>query len=74
LTGTLPTVSIRSIVARGVEYAHLVVKRERSGNPISVADAQIAGICIANQAGLATRKTKDFANATIKLYNPWIDE
>lgn len=57
-----------------VEYAHVVVKRERDGSPISMPDAQIAAICLANNAGLATRNTKDFANTDIKLYDPWIDE
>ena len=57
-----------------VEYAQLVVKREQSGSPISMPDAQIAAICLANHAGLATRNTKDFANTDITLYNPWIDE
>ena len=53
-----------------VEYAQLVVKREQSGSPISMPDAQIAAICLANHAGLATRNTKDFANTDITLYNP----
>jgi hypothetical protein len=57
-----------------VEYAHVVAKRERDGSPISMPDAQIAAICLANHAGLATRNTKDFENTDIKLYNPWIDE
>ena len=57
-----------------VEYAHLVVRRDRDGSPISMPDAQIAAICRANHAGLATRNTKDFANTDIKLYNPWTDE
>ena len=57
-----------------VEYAHLVLRREQDGSPISMPDVQIAAICLANHAGLATRNTKDFANTNIKLCNPWIDE
>lgn len=57
-----------------VEYAQLVMKREQSGNPISMPDAQIAAICLARRAGLATRNTKDFANTDITLHNPWINE
>jgi toxin FitB len=57
-----------------VEYAQLVVRREQDGSPISMPDAQIAAICLAKHAGLATHNTKDFANTDIKIYNPWIDE
>ncbi|MFP4383560.1 MAG: type II toxin-antitoxin system VapC family toxin [Spirochaetia bacterium] len=57
-----------------VEYAQLVVKREQSGSHISMPDAQIAAICLANHAGLATRNTKDFDNTGITLHNPWVDE
>ncbi len=57
-----------------VEYAQLVVKREQIGSPISMPDAQIAAICLANHAGLATRNTNDFANTDVTLRNPWVDE
>ncbi len=56
-----------------VEYAEIVIGRERIGTPISMADAQIAAICLANGADLATRNTKDFENTGITLVNPWID-
>ncbi len=57
-----------------IEYAHIVVKREQTGHPISMPDAQIAAICLINDAKLITRNTKDFVNIDITLYNPWIDE
>jgi hypothetical protein len=57
-----------------VEYAHLVANRERDGSPISMPDAQIAGICLATHAGLATRNTKDFTGTGIELCNPWVEE
>jgi toxin FitB len=56
-----------------VEYAEIVVGRERIGTPISMADAQIAAICLANSADLATRNTKDFDNTGIALFNPWTE-
>ena len=53
------------------EYAQIVVGRERAGSPISGFDAQIASICRANDAVLATRNLKDFAETGIDLTNPW---
>jgi len=56
-----------------VEYAHIVIRRESVGNPISMPDAQIAAICLANNAELATRNTGDFENTGVTLLNPWVD-
>lgn len=52
-------------------YADIVVARERSGLPITMADAQIAAICRSRRASCATRNTKDFAETGIELVNPW---
>lgn len=52
-------------------YAALVSDRERAGRPISIADAQIAAICRALGATLATRNTDDFEATGIELINPW---
>ncbi len=52
-------------------YAEIVSRRERLGRAIGVADAQIAAICSALGATLATRNTADFAEAGIDLINPW---
>jgi len=54
-----------------VEYAAIVLRRERIGSPISMPDAQIAAICRASSAGLATRNTKDFDDTGLVLINPW---
>lgn len=56
-----------------VHYAALVSQRERSGRPISMADAQIAAICRHHTAVLATRNGKDFEGVGIVLSNPWLD-
>jgi len=54
------------------QYAELVSARERSGQPISMADAQIAAICRCQDAPLlATRNLKDFRGLGINLINPW---
>ena len=52
-------------------YADIVTGRERAGRPIGAADAQIAAICQATNAALATRNTDDFAGTGIELINPW---
>ncbi|MEM5277566.1 type II toxin-antitoxin system VapC family toxin [Cupriavidus taiwanensis] len=56
-----------------VHYAALVSRRERAGRPISMADAQIAAICLNHAATLATRNTRDFEGVDIRLANPWSD-
>ena len=39
--------------------------------PISQADAQIASICYANKATIATRNVSDFEGCGILIINPW---
>nr|WP_315594632.1 type II toxin-antitoxin system VapC family toxin [uncultured Cupriavidus sp.] len=56
-----------------VQYASVVSQRERTGRPISMADAQIAAICRHHAAALATRNIKDFEGTGIILANPWMD-
>ncbi|HEY2552923.1 MAG TPA: type II toxin-antitoxin system VapC family toxin [Streptosporangiaceae bacterium] len=58
---------------RAVElYAEIVAGRERAGRPISTADAQIAAICLAHSATLATRNTADFTATGVSLIDPWM--
>jgi predicted nucleic acid-binding protein len=52
-------------------YPLIVAGRERLGRPIAVADAQIAAICRARRAALATRNTRDFEDTGIELIDPW---
>jgi len=54
-----------------VQYADIVISRERIGRPIGVADAQVAAICRDLSAILATRTTADFVETGIELINPW---
>lgn len=53
------------------QYAPVVTAREQRGRPIADADAQIAAICRARNATLATRNTKDFEDTGIELVDPW---
>lgn len=53
-------------------YATLVAGRERSGRPISSADAQIAAICRSRDALLATGNVKDFDATGISIIDPWL--
>lgn len=54
-----------------VVYADMVAMRERQGQPVDAADAQIASICVAHGAQLATRNTKHFDGWGLSLVNPW---
>lgn len=58
-------------VAAAAIYAELVAQRERAGRPIATADAQIAAVCLAHDAKLATRNVKDFEGLGLVLINPW---
>ncbi len=52
-------------------YADIVAHRERTGRPISMADAQIAATCRSHGALLATRNVADFTDTGILIVNPW---
>lgn len=52
-------------------YAALVTRREREGRPVAMADAQIAAICLAHGASLATRNHKHFEGLEVPLLTPW---
>ena len=39
--------------------------------PMGMADACIAGICLAHEARLATRNTRDFEGVGLALIDPW---
>ena len=54
-----------------VHYSELVTTREQSGKPVGFADAQIAAICRAQQAKLATRNVKDFEDTEVDIIDPW---
>lgn len=45
------------------QTATILATAERFGRPMTLADAQIAGICLAGGYHLATRNVRDFSNA-----------
>lgn len=51
----------------------ILAAAEAAGRPMSLADAQIAGITRVAQASLATRNVNDFAVTRLPLINPWED-
>jgi len=54
-------------------YGQIVRNREKVGAPIEGFDAQIASICMADSAALATRNAKDFEGTGIVVIYPWGD-
>ncbi len=52
--------------------AAILVAAQGSGRPMALADAEIAGICLASGSDLATRNVKDFSNvADLTLIDPF---
>lgn len=55
-----------------LHYARLTADEANTGL-VSMADAQIASICLHHGAELATRNVKDFNGFGISITNPWIN-
>ena len=51
--------------------ARLAAIRRRSGRPVEIRDAQIAGIVAVRRATLATRNVRDFEGLDLRVVNPW---
>ena len=65
------TIAIYDVTAARAT-ARLLVAGMDQGRPMSLADAQIAGICLAQAATLATRNVKAFAHVSdLTLINPF---
>ena len=58
-------------LAAATRYGDLAAGREANGRPISVFDAQIAAVCQARSATLATRNVKDFEGTGVVVIDPW---
>ena len=54
-----------------VIYAELAAGCEAKGRPVAMADVQIAAICLAQGAKLATRNLKHFEGLGLGLVNAW---
>jgi toxin FitB len=57
--------------AAAEQYAIVVRRRDVLGLPIDGFDAQIAAICRARGAALATRNMSDFRETGVDIINPW---
>lgn len=53
--------------------ADLMAGRQKAGRRIELRDTMIAGIALASRGTLATRNTKHFADLSVPLVNPWLD-
>jgi predicted nucleic acid-binding protein len=58
--------------AAAQHYGQIVCDRDAAGIPIDGFDAQIASICRAHGAALATRNVKDFQDTGIIVVDPWL--
>jgi toxin FitB len=54
-------------------FGPVMVRRASLGLPIEGFDAQIAAICKAHGAALATRNIKDFLETGVEIIDPWSD-
>jgi len=54
-----------------VHYARIARRHDEAGLPIGGFDAQIAAICRARGAALATRNVKDFLETGVEVIDPW---
>ena len=54
-----------------VHYALIARHRDETGLPIGGFDAQIAAICRARGAALATRNVRDFLETGVNVIDPW---
>lgn len=54
-----------------IYFAVIAARRQRIGRPTEVQDPQIASICLANSAFLATRNARDFENTGVELIDAW---
>jgi toxin FitB len=52
-------------------FAEIAAHRKKIGKPLAQADGQIAAICLANNATVATRNVDDFLDCQIAIINPW---
>ena len=65
--GRIPPFDLEAAVI----YAELAAGCEATGRPLAMAKGQIAAICLAQGAKLATRNLKHFGGLGLVLVNPW---
>lgn len=52
-------------------FADICAQRDQARRPVGTADAQVAAVCRARGAALATRNTADFTGIGVDLIDPW---
>ena len=57
--------------AAAVEAAVVAARRQKGGRTVDMRDTQIAGICLARRATLATRNVRHFDDLSLSVVNPW---
>lgn len=57
--------------AAAVAHAAIAAARRAAGRPISLPDCQIAAICRARGASVATRNARDFEGCGVAVIDPW---
>lgn len=55
------------------QYAVLRARLESIGRTVTVEDGMIAATCRAGGHELATRNERDFADAGVRIHNPWAE-
>ena len=58
-------------VAAAAAAAGIAARQRHSGRTVEIRDVQIAGICAARKATLATRNLRHFTDAGVNLIDPW---
>ncbi len=69
--GAFPAQVLPFDAPAAILYGEIAAARERGGQPIEALDAQIAAICRARGAPLATRNTRDFVDTGVDLLDLW---
>jgi predicted nucleic acid-binding protein len=70
--GAFPGQVLPFDTAAAALYGDIAAARERGGRPVDALDAQIAAICRAHSASLATRNTRDFVGTGVELVDSWL--
>jgi toxin FitB len=69
LVRTIDCLSWDATIAR--RWAHLVVDLKRRGEPFPLLDGMIAATALHHDLTIATRNTRDFKRAGVKVLNPF---
>ena len=60
-------------LATAREWGRFYASVQRQGRKLSTVDSQLIATARVHHMGIATRDTKDFAEADVPMFNPWTD-